>query len=236
MHAVLDIPRYLALQPLFSDLPADTLTRVAAQGCAVESLERGAMLFRAGDVCEAFYLVVSGHLKLFTLSDSGAEKVFEIAGPGQAVAELCVFNQDRRSASAQALTPAMLVRVPKTAVTELVLQYPTFALQLLAGASQRLEGLMRDVESYCLHSGLRRVVGYLLEQQEARGRPGRADAPLTVSLPVSKSAIAARLSLTPEYFSRVLRELEDADLISVDRRDIHIHDARALAHYPQATA
>jgi CRP-like cAMP-binding protein len=236
MHAVLDIPRYLAHQSLFSDLPQAALARIASLGCGVENLDRGAMLFRAGDSCDAFYLVVSGHLKQFTLSDSGAEKVFELVGPGQPIAELCVFNQQRRSSSAQALTPALLVRIPKTAVTELVLQYPSFALRLLAGASQRLQGLMRDVESYCLHSGLRRVVGFLLEQQEAMGNRARLDAPLTVSLPVAKAAVAARLSLTPEYFSRVLRELEDAGLISVDRRDIRIHDARALAHYSHAVA
>ena len=54
---------------------------------------------------------------------------------------------------------------------------------------------------------------------------------ITVSLPVSKSTIASRLSLTPEYFSRVLHELEAAKLITVQRRDIHIHDTAKLAGY-----
>jgi len=48
---------------------------------------------------------------------------------------------------------------------------------------------------------------------------------------VSKATIASRLSLTPEYFSRVLHELEAAGLIEVDRRDIRIRDASALANY-----
>ncbi len=52
-----------------------------------------------------------------------------------------------------------------------------------------------------------------------------------VSLPVSKAAIASRLSLTPEYFSRVLNELETAGLIHVDKRDIHIPDTARLANY-----
>jgi CRP-like cAMP-binding protein len=54
---------------------------------------------------------------------------------------------------------------------------------------------------------------------------------LTVSLPVSKATVASRLSLTPEYFSRVLRELEDARLIEVDKRDIRILDVKRLAEY-----
>ena len=57
----------------------------------------------------------------------------------------------------------------------------------------------------------------------------RADA--SVSLPVSKATIASRLSLTPEYFSRVLHELEAAGLVRIDKREIHILDAHALANY-----
>ena len=78
--------------------------------------------------------------------------------------------------------------------------------------------------------GKDRDAGFLLNPRDDaaqdEGTPG------TVSLPVSKSVLASRLSLTPEYFSRVLRELEDAGMIRVDRRDIHILDAGRLAAYP----
>jgi CRP/FNR family transcriptional regulator, dissimilatory nitrate respiration regulator len=55
--------------------------------------------------------------------------------------------------------------------------------------------------------------------------------PETVPLPVSKATVASRLSLTPEYFSRVLHELEAAGLVRIDKRDVHILDAQALAGY-----
>ena len=51
----------------------------------------------------------------------------------------------------------------------------------------------------------------------------------TVSLPASKATISSRLSLTPEYFSRVLHELEAQGLIEIDGRDIRILDAKRLA-------
>ena len=53
----------------------------------------------------------------------------------------------------------------------------------------------------------------------------------TVSLPVTKATLASRLSLTPEYFSKVLRELEDQKLIEIDKRDIRIIDAKRLLRY-----
>jgi len=62
------------------------------------------------------------------------------------------------------------------------------------------------------------------------GDPARATT-LTVSLPVSKASVASRLSLTPEYFSRVLRELETQGLIAIDKRDIRVLDVQRLADY-----
>ena len=52
-----------------------------------------------------------------------------------------------------------------------------------------------------------------------------------MSLQVSKATIASRLSLTPEYFSRVLHELEAAGLVRIDKRDVHILDPKRLATY-----
>src|SRR5690606_3790939 len=101
---------------------------------------------------------------------------------------------------------------------------------MLAGLSRRLHGLVNDVQSYALQNGVQRVIGYLLHEQSAQGGSGRE--PVTVALPVSKATIASRLSLTPEYFSRVLHEIEAAGLIEIDNRDIRILDIERLARYP----
>jgi len=91
---------------------------------------------------------------------------------------------------------------------------------------------VHDVEAYALHTGMQRVIGYLLRDQATEDCVS-GDA-ITVSLPVSKATIASRLSLTPEYFSRVLHELESAGLIKVDKRDIRILDVKRLAGYQPA--
>jgi len=52
-----------------------------------------------------------------------------------------------------------------------------------------------------------------------------------VSLPTSKAIVASRLSLTPEYFSHVLHELEARGLIEIDKRDIRIFDVKQLASF-----
>lgn len=222
-----DIPRYLAQLPLFSDLEPAQRERLAA-GCRMRRAARGDMVLRVGDPCEAFHVVVVGQVKLFMLSPSGQEKVIELIAPGGSFAEALMFLGKPCVVNAQALADSLLLSVQRSAVVEEFGHDDRFALRMLAGLSRRLHGLVQDVQAYALQNGVQRVIGYLLRDQE----PDEGAAGLvTVSLPVSKVTVASRLSLTPEYFSRVLRELEQAALIEVDGRDIRIPDVRRLAAY-----
>ena len=223
-----DLPRYLSTLPLFHDLAPVELARLA-EGCTLRRLARGEAVFRVGEPCEHFHVTVIGQVKLFALSPQGQEKVIELIGPGGTFAEALMFTGRPYIVSAQAVTDALVLSVSKEAVlTEIELD-PRFSLRMLAGVSRRLHGLVRDVEAYTLHSGAQRVIGFLL--RDVAERPD-AQSPLTVTLPVSKAMVASRLSLTPEYFSRVLHELEAQGLIEIDRRDIRIRDPQTLAQYP----
>jgi CRP-like cAMP-binding protein len=95
--------------------------------------------------------------------------------------------------------------------------------------SRRLHRLVQDVEAYALQNGMQRLIGYLLRDVEMDAARGQNT--LTVCLPASKATIASRLSLTPEYFSRVLHELEAQQLITIDRREIRILDVQKLVGY-----
>jgi CRP-like cAMP-binding protein len=129
----------------------------------------------------------------------------------------------------QTLCDSLLMSVSKDIVFKEVAQDPKFALRMLAGISRRLHGLVQDVEGYALHSGAQRLIGYLL--RDVDNSDVAPEQRLTVSLPVSKATIASRLSLTPEYFSRVLHELEADQLIKIDKREIRILDVKRLAQY-----
>jgi CRP-like cAMP-binding protein len=223
-----DVPRYLSVLPLFNDLTPAELAKLA-EGCQLRRLSRGDMVFRMGERCEEFHVVVTGQVKLFVLSPQGQEKVVEIISAGQSFGEAIMFTGRPYILSAQVLTDTLLLTVSQQAVFGEIERDPRFALKMLAGLSRRLHGLIHDVEAYALHSGLQRVIGYLLRDQAIEDC--EAGDVRTVSLPVSKATIASRLSLTPEYFSRVLHELEAQGLIQVDKREIRIVDAPRLARF-----
>lgn len=223
-----NIPRFLATQALFSDLSADELARVAC-GCQVRRLTRGDTVFHFGEPCRELHVVVLGQVKLFALSPTGQEKVIELVSPGHSFAEALMFTERPYILNAQALTNTLLLSVGKQTIINEIHRDPQFSLRMLAGISRRLHGLVHDIESGALHSGMQRVIGYLLREHQVEDcSTGES---YTVSLPVSKATIASRLSLTPEYFSKVLHELEEAELIRIDKRDIHIVDIPRLANF-----
>jgi CRP-like cAMP-binding protein len=240
-----DLPRYLSVLPLFQEMAPEELQRLA-EGCRLRRLARSEHVFRVGEPCEQFHVTVMGQVKLYALSPQGQEKVIELIGPGNSFAEALMFTGKPCIVNAQALTDTLLLSVDKQAVVSEIERDARFAMRMLAGISRRLHGLVHDVQAYALHSGMQRVIGYLLrdlpEEADDAAAFSLADAGCAttssperrewrVCLPVSKATIASRLSLTPEYFSRVLHELEAAGLIAIDKRDICILDAVRLARH-----
>lgn len=223
-----DMPRYLSVLPLFSDLSQLERERLA-QGCQLRRFARGDMIFRVGEACEALHVVVVGQVKLYVASPSGQEKVIDLVGPGHSFAEALMFLGKPYILNAQSLAETLLMSVSKQSVFSEIERDPRFSMHMLAGISRRLHGLIRDVEGYALHSGMQRLIGYLL--RDVQDKKAVAMGVVTVSLPVSKATIASRLSLTPEYFSRVLHQLEAENLIEIDKREVRILDVQRLASY-----
>jgi CRP/FNR family transcriptional regulator, dissimilatory nitrate respiration regulator len=213
----------LSHAPIFRDLSPDELARIAA-GTVRTHAQRGEVLFRKGDPCNGFHLVVYGQVKLAIGSPGGGEKVVEIVGPGHSFGEAVMFMQRPYLVSATALADSLLLHVNKETIFAELDRQPHLARRMLAGLSMRLHMLVKDVEAMTLHSATQRVIGYLARLDEG-GSEGR------VTLPAQKSLIASRLNLTPEYFSRILHDLAAEGMVRVDGRDIEILDTEGLRKY-----
>lgn len=206
----------LANLPLFRELDRDELSRIAAATLQIE-VPRGSVLFRRGDPCTGFHIIICGQVKLALQTAQGAEKVVEILGAGQSFGEAVMFLEKPYVVSAEALADTRLLHVAGSAVFAELDRDPRFARRVIASLSMRLHHLLGDLESYTLKSGTQRVIGYLLSLIEITGG-GSAQ----IELPTRKNVIASRLNLTHEHFSRTLHGLAAAGLISVDGQKIGI--------------
>jgi CRP-like cAMP-binding protein len=218
---------FLANLPLFNDLAADEIDRLAA-GTTEHHVARGEIVVHKGDPCVGFHVVVYGQVKLSFVTPQGSEKVIEVIGPGFSFGEAVMFLGKPYLVMAQTLADSLLLHVSRDVVFAELARDAAFARKMLAGLSRKLHGLIGDLESVTLKSGTERVIGYLLRQDAAQAD---SEDGYVVALPVSKAIAASRLNLTPEHFSRILHDLSAAGLIEVDGRDVRIVDPRRLRAY-----
>ena len=150
----------------------------------------------------------------------------DILGQGQSFGEAVMFMERPYMVYAQALTDSLLLHISKTVILDELDKDPKLGRKMIAGLSMRLHHLITDVESYSLHSGRQRIIGYLL-----RDNLDNDEKSITVTLPTNKGVIASRLNLTQEHFSRILHELSEKGLIVVEGRKIQIPDVEKLRQY-----
>lgn len=222
----LDVDALLARLPLFSNLEPGAVSQIA---CATRQVEagKGEVIVHKGAECTGLYVVLYGQVKLAFPSAGGGEKILEIIGQGQTFGEALMFIDKLYMLSAQALTDATLLHIPKSAIFDGLRHNPAFGRTMIAGISRRLHQMVSDVESYSLQSATQRVIGYLLREVPEN----ETDTKVTVGLPVSKRTVASCLNLTQEHLSRVLNDLSSRDLIAVEGRKIHISDVARLRAY-----
>jgi len=224
MHAKqgINIEALLSHLPLFNGLEEDEIARIALGTREVNAL-RGDILFHKGDPATGFFLVVYGQVKLAFTSAQGGEKVVNILGQGHSFGEAVMFMDRPCMVYAQALSDSLLLHISKTVILDELEKDPRLGRKMIAGLSIKLHHLITDVESYSLHSGRQRIIGYLL-----RDNMENDEKSLSVTLPTNKGVIASRLNLTQEHFSRILHELSEKGLIVVDGRRIGIPDVDKL--------
>jgi CRP-like cAMP-binding protein len=225
--APIRIQEFLKNVPLFRELTDAELDRIAA-GTAQVRAPTGTILFRRGEACTGFHVVVYGQVKLAFGAADGSEKVVEILGPGQSFGEAVMFLEKPYVVFAETLADSLLLQIGKSGVFAELERNPRFARKMLAGLAQRLHRLVHDLEAYTLRSGTQRVIGYLLRDAPEEGPP---HAPIEIALATSKGVLASRLNITREHFSRILHDLSNAGLIEVRGRIIRITDPERLRAY-----
>lgn len=211
---------YLKQGVLFASLNDTQLDRVARRAVRVR-LQDGESLFEQGDPAERFYLVTGGQIKLYRLSPAGNEKVIEIVMPGSTFAEALMFlERPHYPVGAQALGAAGVISVDAVDFADMLKGSVETCFLLLGDMSQRLRGLLREIDELSLHSATCRIAAYLVNLL-----PNDRD---NVDLPVPKQVLASRLSVKPETFSRIMKSLSDQKIIKVSGSRIEVLDRDQL--------
>ena len=216
---------FLSRCALFSSLRAEQLDELAASGRILE-LPAHAVLHRPGEPLRQAFVLCSGSVLRYRLLAGEVRKVIELVHRPQLLAPGEVFGAREHESVCEVVAPAIVTVLDVRVLRRMVREDLGFSGRVVEALAHSLHAVEFDVAGH--HAGLtgaQRILDYLVEL--AGGKLPLAGE-TTVELGAKKKIVAERTGMTPEAFSRSLRELADKGLIVVERNRIHIQNAALL--------
>lgn len=208
---------------LFMDIDEQDFITIV-QGTSVCKLRTGEVLFTQQQPATEFFLLVEGKIKISLLSFEGTEKVVDIINPGNTFAEVIILNgMQGYPVNSKALGNATVLRINAKKYIEVLSRSPEACLKVIGRLSARLHWLMNEMERLSLHNASYRLISYLLEDI-----PEGSIEKTEVKLGAPKRIIASRISITPETFSRTLKNLSKDGLIEINDENIVLNNPSKL--------
>jgi CRP-like cAMP-binding protein len=217
--------------PVFSALADDELARVA-DVTVPRRFDAGESVFREGDESDTCYVVRSGHVRAVREHQDGRSITLARFGPGDIFGELAMFDNERRSATVEAIERTEAIAILGGDMRRLLKEHPDIAVKLLAALGRRLRETNERLARQSFQTVQSRVAAVLAQLVAAERAEGAEDTPEGDVLITSTQAELAQLAgSSRESASRFLAVLERAGIITQGRGRLVIHDPGALERY-----
>lgn len=185
----------------------------------------GAVVARQGDPVAQVLLVCEGRFLLLRRVADRPVPV-DAMGRGGLIGLPGVYTGGRHPFTVEATTAGKIGAIPVARFCHVLANDGELALLVLAALSGPLSRTLRGAQDMKLKSARQRLAGYLA------GLPGMPEeGPGTVVLPLPKKTLAADLGMTPQSFSRALRQMRALGVESPRDGSVRVRNVALLRDY-----
>lgn len=197
----------------------DPVVRQALGAARIVQVPAGETMFREGDACQHYVMVLSGSIRVHKVSESGREIVLYRVERGQTcvLTTSCLFAATPYSAEGITETPVRAAVLSRESFNEAIAGSAGFRRFVFTAFGERIDGLMELIEAIAFG----RVDERLAERLLALG--GGAT---VVNL--THQQLATELGTAREVVSRLLKEFERRGWVALTRGEIAVRDRAAL--------
>jgi CRP-like cAMP-binding protein len=118
--------------------------RIIAIGAETRYIHGGEVLFSAGEEADGAFVVQEGR---FVLEPDRADEEEVTVGPFTLLGEVALFTETRRPATATALEPSTVLRIPRPLFIKMLDTFPDAARKLRDTLATRLDQSARDISN-----------------------------------------------------------------------------------------
>jgi CRP/FNR family transcriptional regulator len=223
-----DTASLLARVPAFEELGERELAAVAAVAMP-RRFAAGEVVFREGDASSTCYVVREGHARAIREHPDGRQITLATFGPGDIFGELAMFDEERRSATVEAIDDLDVLAILGHDMRRLMHEHSDIAVKLAVSLVRRLRNANERLARQSFQTVQSRVAGVLAQLVEQARREGAG--PGAVPITATQADLAKLAGSSRESASRFLAVLERAGVISQGRGRLTVHDPDALGGY-----
>ena len=214
--------------PAFSTLGAEELAEVAAVAVP-RQFNGGEVVFREGDASDTCYIVRTGRARAIREHPDGRSITLAHFGPGEIFGELAMFDDERRSATIEAIEETEAIAILGGDMRRLLREHPDIAVKLISALGRRLRETNERLARQSFQTVQSRVASVLAQLVAAAREEGAGDGDVLITS--TQADLAQLAGSSRESASRFLAVLERAGIISQGRGKLTVHDpdgARAV--------
>jgi CRP-like cAMP-binding protein len=211
--------------PIFASL-SDQELQVLNDSVGKRTFAKGMIIFHKDSPGRSLYVIESGKVRIFILSESGQEISVRIYGCGDVFGELSMLDGLPRSAGAVAMDKTEVLTLHRDDFLALLERFPRIAPGIIATLSGRVRYTTKYAERLAFLDVYGRVAARLLELADCYGvdrEEGRE-----IDLRLTQSELASLVGTTRESVNKVLGTFRDEGLIRLDGQRINILHRRGL--------
>lgn len=187
----------------------------------------GEMVFSPTAHPHSIYLLETGLVRIYRLSETGAETSFGYVAPGEVFGELAVFGDFPRESFAQAVRPAAVWKIAREPFQRVMAQRPSMVVAMTKQIGERLKRIEARIEDLVFRTVRVRVARMLTELSQGFGRPDGER--IVIDIPITQGELATLVGATRQTVNQTLGEMTDEGLITRERQRIVVVSPERLA-------
>ncbi len=182
------------------------------------------ILINAGDIAETLYFLVSGSVAVVMEDEDGNEIVLTYLNAGEFFGEMGLFyEQQRRSAWVQTRSECRIAEISYPKFRQLAHEDPNLLFELSGQLAHRLGRTSRKVGDLAFLDVTGRIAHTLLDLAR---QPDAMTHPDGMQIKVSRQELGRIVGCSREMAGRVLKTMEEQNLISVAGKSIVVKGVR----------
>jgi CRP-like cAMP-binding protein len=214
--------------PVFAALVEEDLAAVAAV-TVPRRFSAGEVVFREGDRSDTCYVVRFGRVRVLREHAVGRSLTLATLGPGDIFGELAMFDDERRSATIEAVEDTEAAAILGRDMRRLLRAHPDISVKLLASLGRRLRETNERLARQSFQTVQSRVAAALAELVAAQRAQGAGDTDVLIT--ATQTDLAQLAGSSRESASRFLAVLERAGVITQGRGRLTVHEPGRLEGY-----